>query len=334
MKEITITTNKMNPFVDPSLHIWSWDVAIYLFLGGLTAGILVIAALMILKNKGVKTDDSKAFSLSHSRLALLAPVLLSLGMFFLWIDLAKKVNVFKFYFTFNITSPMSWGAWVLLLVYPLSILMILSTFRTGYAKVYGWLEEKIKGNTFTSKHIAKFHWIFDFSEKHMQLIAKLTIPVATLLGIYTGILLSAFGARPFWNSAILGPLFLVSGVSTAAALVILLSREHKEQHFFTKIDLGLIFTEMTLLILFIIGMITSSLQHSNAIKIILGGPLTSFFWVLMVALGLLLPAFLKILELRGQKIPPALAASLVLIGGLILRVVMVKAGQLSSWMPL
>jgi formate-dependent nitrite reductase membrane component NrfD len=54
----------------------------------------------------------------------------------------------------------------------------------------------------------------------------------------------------------------------------------------------------------------------------------------MVALGLMLPALLKILELRGRKIPPALAASLVLIGGLVLRVVMVKAGQLSTWMPM
>ena len=36
------------------------------------------------------------------------------------------------------------------------------------------------------------------------------------LGIYTGILLSAMVARPLWNSAILGPLFLFSGLSAAA----------------------------------------------------------------------------------------------------------------------
>ena len=32
------------------------------------------------------------------------------------------------------------------------------------------------------------------------------------LGIYTGILLSAMVARPLWNSAVLGPLFLFSGL--------------------------------------------------------------------------------------------------------------------------
>ena len=61
--------------------------------------------------------------------------------------------------------------------------------------------------------------------------------------------------------------------------------------------------------------------------------MTAWFWVLMVALGLLFPAALKIFELRGKHIHPAIAASLVLVGGLVLRVLMVKAGQLSAWMP-
>ena len=43
----------------------------------------------------------------------------------------------------------------------------------------------------------------------------------TALGIYTGILLGSFSARPFWNSGALGPLFLVSGMSSAAILPIL-----------------------------------------------------------------------------------------------------------------
>jgi len=326
MKEITVTTNKMNPMVDPTLHIWGWDVSLYLFLGGLTAGILVIAALMVLKGNG------KKFGTATNRLVLLAPVLLSLGMFFLWIDLENKFRVWRFYTTFQLTSPMSWGAWILVLVYPLSILMIISTFREGFPKAFDWIESKLKAATLTAKHMGKFHGLFEFCERHRRLWAKMTIPVGAALGIYTGILLSAFGARPFWNSALLGPLFLVSGVSTAAALVILISRQHEEKHFFTKIDLGLIMTELSILILFIIGMSTSSQQHSGAVDLILGGPLTAIFWVLMVGLGLLLPAFLKLFELKGKEIPTAIAASLVLVGGLVLRFVMVEAGQISTWL--
>ena len=129
----------------------------------------------------------------------------------------------------------------------------------------------------------------------------------------------------------MGPLFLVSGISTAAALVILLSKEHEEKHYFAKIDLGLIVMELSILVLFIIGMLTSSLQHSRAVELILGGPMTPYFWVFIVGIGLLLPAFLKISELKGKEIPAALSAVLVLVGGLILRVVIVQAGQISTW---
>ena len=41
--------------------------------------------------------------------------------------------VFRFYALFQITSPMSWGAWILTFIYPISILQILSTLRRGYS---------------------------------------------------------------------------------------------------------------------------------------------------------------------------------------------------------
>ena len=45
------------------------------------------------------------------------------------------------------------------------------------------------------------------------------IALGVVLGIYTGILLNTMVARPLWNSAILGPLFLFSGLSAGAAMV-------------------------------------------------------------------------------------------------------------------
>jgi protein NrfD len=53
--------------------------------------------------------------------------------------------------------------------------------------------------------------------KYKKYMALALLPLTVILGIYTGILLSAFNARPLWNNAILGPLFFVSGLSTAAA---------------------------------------------------------------------------------------------------------------------
>lgn len=323
MTEITVTTNNLNHAAP--LHFWGWEVPVYLFLGGLTAGILLIAAWAILANK--KTS----YSTAANRLALYAPIALSLGMAALFLDLSHKMYVWRFYTTFRISSPMSWGSWILLLVYPLSILLILATFREGFPKLFARLETLVKSTKRLKKHEDRFYSLFEWPRKHIKTVARLTIPVAIILGIYTGILLSAFGARPFWNSAIMGPLFLVSGLSTAAAFVVLMAKNHDEKAFFGKIDLGLIGIELALLILFIVGMLSSSLKHKEAVQLILGGPLTAFFWVFIIGLGLLLPAFLETMELKGKKFPANIAAVLVLVGGLLLRFLVVEAGQISTW---
>ena len=92
-----------------------------------------------------------------------------------------------------------------------------------------------------------------FTIKNRKNIAYALIPLALILGVYTGILLSAFNARPLWNNAILGPLFLVSGLSTGAAAIILLSKSTVEKHLFGKIDLGLIIIELALIVHMIMG---------------------------------------------------------------------------------
>ena len=127
MDEELLVTGRANALIDPGLQIWTWEVAMYLFLGGLTAGIMVFAAVMTLMNK----DKTAPFA--STRLAVLAPVVLSLGMTTLFMDLEHKLYVFRFYTSFQVTSPMSWGAWILLLIYPVSILQILSTVRSGFS---------------------------------------------------------------------------------------------------------------------------------------------------------------------------------------------------------
>lgn len=349
MNESIITTHKINHIVEPVLRIWGWEVAFYLFLGGLTAGILVIAALLIL----FKKEDK--YPLAATQLPVLAPILLSLGMFFLFLDLDHKVAVWRFYTAFKFTSPMSWGAWILLLVYPVNILLILATVRRGFPKLFqtvlsciqtgtlsadGVIKQEKKqnnqnGNKGLGKAFLTVHNVLlnlvEWSEKNIKWIAIFTVTGGIMLGIYTGILLSSLAARPFWNSSLMGPLFLTSGLSTAAALIILLSKNHDERHFFAKLDMGLITAEMGLLFLFILGMVSSHVQQLNAVQMILGGEMTAPFWVLVVGIGLLLPLFLESLEMKGKSIPAFLSPVLILLGGVVLRLVMVEAGQISRW---
>ena len=36
-------TTRHNPMVDPALHVWGWEIPVYLFLGGWVAGSMIIA---------------------------------------------------------------------------------------------------------------------------------------------------------------------------------------------------------------------------------------------------------------------------------------------------
>jgi hypothetical protein len=107
-----ITTTRGNALIDPVLHVWHAEIPIYLFLGGVVAGLLVLPALDAWRRPDA--PRSRALAL----LPWLAPVLLSLGMLFLWLDLENRWNVLRFYFVLRAASPMSWGAWILLLIYP------------------------------------------------------------------------------------------------------------------------------------------------------------------------------------------------------------------------
>jgi len=315
MSEELLVTARDNALIDPSLQIWTWEVAMYLFMGGLTAGTMVFAASMIL----MKKDKEAPFA--TMRLALLAPILLSLGMTTLFLDLEHKLFVYRFYTSFQITSPMSWGAWILIIIYPISILQILSTLRNGYPMFGSFVDRLAIGRQ-----------VLDLCERYRREIALAAIPFAIALGIYTGVLLSAFGARPFWNSGVLGPLFLVSGMSTAAALVALLAVRRSEKELFTRIDLVLIFVELTFVALFLINLATGSGQQIEALQIVMGGSYTFVFWAVFIGIGLLIPMLLEIMELRGMgKSIAILAPVLVLIGGYALRQVVLDAGQESTW---
>ena len=48
---------RSNHLIDPNLHIWGWEIPVYLFLGGVTAGIMVLTALLGARSDG--TDRSR-----------------------------------------------------------------------------------------------------------------------------------------------------------------------------------------------------------------------------------------------------------------------------------
>ena len=59
-------------------------------------------------------------------------------------------------------------------------------------------------------------------------------------------------------------------------------------------------TELGLIALFLIGLLTVGAVHAQAAQLLLGGPYTAVFWVLVVGLGILLPLAIQSLAVAGR----------------------------------
>jgi formate-dependent nitrite reductase membrane component NrfD len=336
------TTTRHNPLVDPLLSVWSWEIPVYLFLGGMIAGMMVLGGInMIRYARGKRAEEF--FSVQTPVLGF---VLLNIGMGALFLDLAHKLYVWRVYLAFEPSSPMSWGSWVLLLVFPVLIASALLRLPAAWP----WLGERVPLLARAS----------DWLAARPGAIAKLgwaNVLLGIGLGVYTGILLSTMVARPLWNTALLGPLFLVSGLSAAAAMIHLLARvlpghpaprglfggafavlvqplgesapDPRSAHELVRADLAFLAIELVLLGLIVIGLLTSSASHIEAADLLLTGRYAALFWGAVVAAGILVPLALQALEL-AHRIPHSIVpALLVLAGGFALRWVLVGAGQAS-----
>ncbi len=312
MKEELFASGRNIPNIDPTLNIWHWQIPSYLFLGGLAAGILFFAGVFTIMGK------EEQMSATVKKAPLVAPFALILGLFLLFLDLKHKLWFWQLYTTIRLESPMGWGAWVLMIMTPISMVWSAS-----------YLTELIPGWDWKFKFLKTFEsWVI----RNRVLIAWPMVIYAVILGIYTGILLSAFNARPLWNTSILGPLFLVSGMSTGAAVILLVSKNHEERKIIGRIDLLLIVVELFFITHLFMGDKAGSEAQINAVNLFLGGSFTAPFFAFVVILGLLFPAILEIMELRGFKVPIAVPAILILLGGFIFRFLIVEAGQITRYL--
>lgn len=307
-----ITSTRLNALIDPELHVWHGEIAVYLFLGGLVAG------LMMLLGGYRLWKPKRSRSQSLTLIPWLAPALLTLGMLFLWLDLANRFNVFRFYLIWRPETPMSWGAWILLAVYPVSLL-------------FAWNESSQR---LRERWLARLPWLGGLSRwadgKRRQL-AFGSLNLGILLAVYTGILLGAFAARPLWNSPLLGPLFLASGLSSGAAFILLFQLDPEERRLASIVDMGVIGAEVGILFLWLVGLLVGGASSHHAAVLFFGGPYTAAFWSLVVALGLLVPFVGEAIEYKRRETPGRATALLVLAGGFALRWIIVFAGQHAGW---
>jgi len=338
--------------MDGQLEIyWNWTVAVYLFVAGVSAGAFAISAIAYFFGEEKYEKITKIG-------AYIAPFPLIFGILCLIYDLERPFLFWKLLLTIQFNSVMSLGAWLLLI-------FSLMTFLHFYL----WLPEKFTLIYFLSRLPERYHrnktvkWLQanNFLRRFHQenlirnrgLVAGWGIPVSIGVGIYTGVLLGALNARPFWNNPMLPFLFLLSAMKTGTAAICFVGcflngsgkmpKEEMETNKFMihSIDFTLMVFSLIAVFLFILGLYVSPRSSVEAAQLVMGGDFTFLFWVIAVGVGILfpmaletyelIPHFIKRVNLREHK-PwiSGMAASSVLLGGLILRYVIVYAGQMAQ----
>ena len=304
---------------------WGLPVILYLFLAGLGAGAVTVSGSVLLRKGGF---GSSRFAVARCG-ALIGPIPVMLGTFLIVFELGQPFRALNLFKVINL-SPMSIGSWLLAAFIVFSLLYAL---------------------TFLPRSAGPG----DRLAKSRRILAWICVPSGIGVALYTGIMLGAMPARPFWNSPILAGLFLLSALSSGVAAIILVgvfSRRkssdpvirndyHHSSYLLTASDALLLGGELVIIFLFLLfAQLTIGDVRYAVAAILPGGRLGLAFWVLVVGFGVLIPFVIEIIQIRPKLLNGGVFKSitaievavpiLILIGGFALRYVVVIAGQITA----
>ncbi|EDV2582582.1 cytochrome c nitrite reductase subunit NrfD [Salmonella enterica subsp. enterica] len=304
--------------------VWDWPIAIYLFLIGISAGLVTLAILLRRFHPEAGGSDS---TLLRTTLVL-GPGAIILGLLILVFHLTRPWTFWKLMFHYSFTSVMSMGVMLFQLYMVVLVLWLAKIFeKEVIALQQRWLPrlgivQKVLAL------ITPFH----------RVLETLMLVLAVLLGAYTGFLLSALKSYPFLNNPILPALFLFSGISSGAAVaLIVMALRHRsnphstEARFVHRMETPVVWLEIFLLAAFFIGLALGDDGKMRALAAALGGGFWSWwFWLGVVGLGLIIPLLLKPWANRSVTFHGVLAVcGASLTGVLLLRFFILYAGQLT-----
>jgi protein NrfD len=294
-------------FFTASPH-WAWWIILYFFVGGIAGSAFFLGSLLHLLGRPA---DRPLVRLGY----YVAFVGVVISGFLLTIDLPRPLRFWHMVIQnhtgepmFKPWVPMSVGVWGLLFLGLFSFLAALA----------GLSEEREKPRLLQSRPVR-----FLRRRGPSIVIAVLGSICGLFIAGYTGVLL-AVSNRPIWaDSHLLGLLFLLSGASTGAAALILLAIRRRAAD---SASLGwLVWFDRNVLILELLVLIAFILSLGSVARVFVS------WWgaVLLVGVigaGILIPL---LLERKGPHASRELvrSASLVLLGGLLLRMVVLLSSN-------
>ena len=302
--------------MNPEVHIPGWEwyyVAMYFFIAGISAGAYFIATLAeIFGGEKHREISRTGFYIAFPLILLTPPLLIAdLGRpERFWHLLLYAKSGFPY---LNFQSPLSVGSWALLLFGVMALLSFLDNLVA---------EGKLKS--------------MPFGKAYDRRPRKAYAVVGSIAGFfvagYTGVILNVT-ARPFWAATdpLVGALFIASAASTGAAAIYLVMLWRKRLAdpgipTFERFDRLSKVLELVLAIAVVLiagRWAAPLLRGSNAVM----------FWGGAVLLGTLIPlaaAWYLPRTAEGRADPERWAAIMsvfVLVGGALLRISLVHAGQ-------
>ena len=299
---------------------WPLLIDLYFFLGGLAGGAFVIATIANLLG-GERQRDIVRVGYYIAFLTILpGPILLvvDLGLptRFLHMMMVSKpsleigmsaITVGPFHL--KLLSPMNAGAWALLGFSFFAFLAALDVF----------LEHRGGRSMSTLRVVAGvIGGVFGF-----------------FIAAYPGVLLGATARPLFINAHWLGALFLVVGASTGgAAIALILSalggRARESLSRLMRFTAFALVLQLAALGLFIVAVqMSGSTGIAQALAQLLSGPYSLTFWLGAVVVGIVAPLALQFAGGIKKAVPAmtALVSVLILIGGFVIKYVIIAAGQ-------
>ncbi len=274
--------------------LWEWPIWVYLWAAGVAGGGYFAAFLVNL------FTGRKHKSLLQIATWIGVP-LVGIGTILLIVDLGNQLWFWHLLVSFYPLSPMSIGTWLLTL-----------WAICGVGLLVLWLAESEVVGFVALRRLVPL----------TKILSWINFVLSPLLIAYTGVLLSNTNVS-LWATVLLPTLFVVSAISTGLAATLLVSALMGKEipHELGRAGAVLAVLEALALVGFLVTVPAG---------ILISGPLNLWFWVGVVLIGLLVPFGLELwtLKAKGTRLLALASTLCVLLGGFILRAVMVIGGQM------
>lgn len=302
-------------------NVWTWWIAIYLFLGGLGGALVVISCLTHMYIK------------PHKQLVIWANLssfaMLSVGSLMLFLHLLDHLAIIH---VLNpmvlVNKPDAWISWGTQFIVWMMVWSIVYSLPYMLETKF-WSEMPVVGTI-----LGWFAWVGKLPQSIHEFIGWLAIINGIGTVLYTGLLLQSFPAVALWHNPGVPLLFIVSAFSTAMAFLLLVlylgirqDEDHELRVFYERTDVILIGIELFIIFIFF-HFTTYGLESARHTAAILWDDMG---WIVgFIGFGLLVPF---LIEFRGvtkgwnSAAPVVLAAVLVLSGGYLLRHYFMYAGS-------